>query len=643
MKKSLLLLSTLGISIFVNAQELTITKNPHTALKNKINVTNRVKVEKSQLKGGVDGTFAGCDNTLGSSANSFTSINGSRTNLWADPTLNTVMFVHRANPAGGVGASSGEYYFDISKDGGATWTNDVGPIYSNAANDFRGRYPQAVLYNPSGNTNPDNASVGAFGAVTDGANWVGYIYGHGSCGPTLNAAFDTAVFVDPGFKGSIPSGMHMDKNGTAYNVDYQADGISGNPLYLDGLYFYKGTWDNTNNKYNYARSFIPLAMDDDGSGALIFSEVRTAFNDNGSVGYISALGHSGDPTFACAPNAYLPVVLKTTDGGATWSGTMINLNNMDSLFGATLPAGFFWSLYAEHDIAVDANNNLHIFADVHPEDPNQGFDVTPGNFMMADIYTTDQGTTWKARLINYTMTFDGEWDDNAGATAADRLRPSVARTWNGDKLFFVYFDTDTTVFAGVGNTLPNAYCMGYDINTGMTTPVVNLTAGSLAESACIIGNLSYYVFGNTGAYSLPITYQELSTTAGGNPSVGTPCTHHYVCGDMNDNMFTVTDNSIFLSTCSITGLAEQLSSLSLATPYPNPTHDVINIPVILSSKSSVKIDITNTLGQIVKTVSATDVAGEQTIQVKVNGFAKGMYFVTVTADGKASTAKFSVE
>ncbi len=646
MKKSLLLLSAFGISLCANAQELRPAKKELTKVYNSLNTPNRVRVDRPVYQKNGNSIFAGCDNTLGSSVNSFTSINGPRTNVWADPTLNTVVFVHRANPGGGVGASGGDLMFDISKDGGTTWSIDQGPIYTDPGATIRGRYPQAVLYNPSGNTNPDNAFIGAMGATTDGAGWIGYTYGNGSLGATLNAQQGYEAFVDPGFIGDVPAGAHMDKNGTFYNSDGQYDVIGLTHTYDSALYFFKGVWDNATSKYNISRTTFPFPVDDDGSGAGIWSyETRTCFNDNGSVGYMTALAHANDQPFACAPNAVLPCVYKTTDGGATWSGNMINLNNLDSLFGGPPPAGYYWSFYYEHDLVVDNQDNLHIFAAAQPLDNVNGqIIVGAGGFMMVDVFTTDQGNTWKARLIGYTMTFDGEWDDNAGATTSDRNRGSVARTWNGDKLFYVYFDTDTTVFAGVGNTLPNAYCVGYDLTTGLSTPVVNLTAGSLAESACIIGNLSYYVFGNTGSYSLPITYQELSTTAGGNPSVGTPCTHHFVCGQMDDNMFTVADNTIYLSTCPlVTSVQEQVADLAVSNPYPNPTNDMISIPVSVSNKADVKLEITNTLGQVVRTFNFADYAGQQVIKVKVGNYAKGLYFATVTANGKSSTVKFSVE
>ena len=299
-----------------------------------------------------------------------------------------------------------------------------------------------------------------------------------------------------------------------------------------------------------------------------------------------------------------------------------------------------WSMYSEHDLVVDQNNNLHIVAAVNPLDLINGIiDVTPGDFMICDVYTTDQGTTWRARLINSPMTYDGS-SINPSPYPIERNRAAVSRTWNGDKLFYTYFDTDTILYPDSANTLPNAYCVGYDVNTGMTTPVVNLTAGSVADTACRIGNLSYYVFGNSGSYSIPITYSEILASGIAN--------HHYVCGTMTDAMFTIPDTSVGLSTLlynrfGTVGIEEQKNNFSISTPYPNPTHDVINIPVSVSNKTNLKIEITNTLGQVVKTLTVANAAGQQVIKIKIADYAKGIYFVSVTANEKTSSAKFAVE
>ena len=118
---------------------------------------------------------------------------------------------------------------------------------------------------------------------------------------------------------------------------------------------------------------------------------------------------------------------------------------------------------------------------------------------------------------------------------------------------------------------------------------------------------------------------------------------------MNDAMFTIPDNSVLLNTVLFNRLGgplwieEHKNNFSISTPYPNPAHDVINIPVSVSNKTNLKIEITNALGQVVKTLTVANAAGQQVIKIKIADYAKGIYFVSVTANEKTSSAKFAVE
>src|SRR5688572_23567336 len=84
---------------------------------------------------------------LSQSANVLT-VAGTRTQLWADPTLNTVIFIHRG---------SDDLFYDISQDGGVTWNINRGPLYSSTTQ--RPRYPQAVIADPEGYGDVDSAFV----------------------------------------------------------------------------------------------------------------------------------------------------------------------------------------------------------------------------------------------------------------------------------------------------------------------------------------------------------------------------------------------------------------------------------------------------------------------------------------------------
>jgi len=83
--------------------------------------------------------------TLGTAGNLFTIINGEVKSICADDDLNTVVFAHRTNPDDTLpfpNENVGMYRYDVSYDGGATWTNDIGVLNPSASQDtLAGRYP----------------------------------------------------------------------------------------------------------------------------------------------------------------------------------------------------------------------------------------------------------------------------------------------------------------------------------------------------------------------------------------------------------------------------------------------------------------------------------------------------------------------
>ena len=90
----------------------------------------------------------GISYTLGSAINMFTMIKNCTNPVAVDKNLNTVLFIHRHN-SNAFGGNNGNFRYDISGNGGTSWTNNIGvlnPLSTNLA-----RYPNAVIYNPSNN------------------------------------------------------------------------------------------------------------------------------------------------------------------------------------------------------------------------------------------------------------------------------------------------------------------------------------------------------------------------------------------------------------------------------------------------------------------------------------------------------------
>lgn len=78
--------------------------------------------------------------------------------------------------------------------------------------------------------------------------------------------------------------------------------------------------------------------------------------------------------------------------------------------------------------------------------------------------------------------------------------------------------------------------------------------------------------------------------------------------------------------------------------FPNPTQDVTNVVLGMSVSADVSIDVINMLGQTVMSDDfGTLPAGEQRIELNLEGLESGMYLVNVTADGNVSTMRVTLK
>ena len=87
--------------------------------------------------------------------------------------------------------------------------------------------------------------------------------------------------------------------------------------YVDSMALFIGTWNTTNNAYDYAYSPFYAPVDTDYVGAKYVYEAKIAFAPNSNIGYISLLGH---PSFAVyADSVIVPMIFKTIDGSPKMS------------------------------------------------------------------------------------------------------------------------------------------------------------------------------------------------------------------------------------------------------------------------------------------------------------------------------------
>ena len=177
MKKLLLLSMGAVMALQASAQDVTrLSTNLMDGQKqNSVSVVKR----NPNIKTTANSVLTVTPITIGSAVNAFTQIGQNRRRVSVDQDLNAVVFVHRGDPAV-AGSSGNKAMFDISTDGGANWTSNVGAVIDLEPAAPHTRYPQGAIMNPTaGNTNAANARIIGMAPKADGFNngWGGLMQG----------------------------------------------------------------------------------------------------------------------------------------------------------------------------------------------------------------------------------------------------------------------------------------------------------------------------------------------------------------------------------------------------------------------------------------------------------------------------------
>ncbi len=590
--------------------------------------------------------------TGGTAANAYGLYNGGKTALWVDPVLNAISFIHRAEATPG----SGFLMVDKSVDGGATWTGNLGPVYSpDELIHYSARYPQGLIYNPTGNTNPDNAYFVYMAPTLDGTNdnWGGNCFGTYKLDGTSN--LQTSVTTTPPLiYYYVPTGMTINTAGTVFGVDNSVNWGVTPSVYNDSLMVYKGVFNPTTQEFEFevkhqyflcSKANQVSTLEDQRP-----AEMRIAFHPTDpNIGYIAVLAHT-DPAIQ-ADEGHYPSVLKTTDGGATWSapipvplkniGDLISpyfisdteLANMFSPNPAPPRSDIWFRAGFDLDLVVDANGNPHMSMPIFCGDNGRGLSAFSvwGNYntnnmpepkAIFNIYSPDGGLTWDAVMLGRLMTFRGTFGD-----IDEDNRPQASRTPDGSKVFFSWNDTDTNLFSGVGNANPDIHVAGFNPVNRERTPAFNVTAGTNADGAAYQGTMSEIAFGNTGTYTIPLLYQDFA-------SVATTATFYYINGfEIKDTDFDPT----------IGMYPSGNSAFAVSQNYPNPFNGTTNISVTIPTPANVSLIVHNLMGQEVYQKNYSQLAaGTHKLELG-HEFNTGIYTYTVQAGDASVTKKMMVK
>jgi hypothetical protein len=591
---------------------------------------------KTETLNGVAATFI----PLGQAGNTYGIYGNPRTYLWADPNINSVVFTHRMIGGTEVEGNS-RIAYDVSTDGGTTWTNNVhvysplgpGPQYPDAA----GRYPQGAIINPAGNTDPANAFYSYFIATLDmtNGNWGGYGYGS-------NVLTET----DP----PNPSQVNLTTGDGYYRLIPDAYTVTQDAV----AWYFDGSFDNPET-YDYTGELI-VGRGEIEDGELVIEEslmealgafdgindCKIAFAPDAQTGYMLIMSDSeSDPQ---PYTNYHPILFKTTDAGDTWGDAVHILlggedgnetiknywsdETMEEVYGAGYNRDEInYNMGYSVDLIVDSKGNPHVTGIIALATDAGTWYPNEGTMATWHLYSDDGGSTWVADPLYDNIFFDG---DIGGLGQWNR--PYAASTIDGHYLFFSWIDTDLE--GAEGNTNPNIFVVGYDSedHTYYEGGVQNVTALSLYWFSAFYGSMSQYVFADLDEpaeiWNCEIPFVFTEYTVPGDPAA--EMNFYYVKGFSLPMPVDIDSH-------------EGLANFSVSQNSPNPATNSTSILVTTEKAGVIDLRISNILGQVVHQESVSNSALAHTFNVNVSNLESGIYFYTIEIGTSSITKKMLVK
>lgn len=583
---------------------------------------------------------------LGESGNAYTNVAPEVNLLSTVPGQNWVSFIHRHNHQA-QGGHNGQMRVDISLDKGQNWEidNGGGDAFNPNTTPY-GRIPNAVLYNPQGNTDICNAKliwVAAGHRTANPANsGPNAAWGHFVSG-TASDIYSTCPDPYNGNFNSLETGTVLYNTGLSRGADGEfwtigVKFIRDNQQVQDKLYLRRGIFNSNDNTTNWtiydSLSFNPLQATSNGNPAgYQIGTPNMAFSPSGQYGWIIVSGMPNTP----APYKYQLYYWKTNNFGATWQPGMIDIANNQDLRDSLIT--YYWAdqnqtqidsstavpFPIDYDLAVDWRGNAHIvctffnMSSVSLDDTDSLGYLNPGfRKSVWDISTSDFGASWDFTYITELNTFRGSNGD-LGWTAGCQ----ASTNYTGDA--FVYAWVDDTSANDPAAMQPDLWTFHYDLNSGINlNNLKDWTSDDPTWNGRIIlpTMAPFMIYDrndvNGVVYKAPTAFCEILTDE------VSPVNNRFISSP--DYEF------VFGATTQRSGNSNILSM----NVYPNPSNGNFQIALDLKGTSNVDIKIYDVLGKQVHHISENGVSSFVK-EVNISHLPAGVYIV------KAQTNQGSLE
>lgn len=541
--------------------------------------------------------------SVGTSSNAYTILDNRAHQVFVDNPTKTLGWIHRQDinvfGTGGQAevVANGLIRFDYSVDGGKNFPDGnnagAGGINLGPLNPFpfppgivaRPRYPQGVVYNPTGTTGRDKLKMPWISPSTDGNGWGNYVGGMTKNLTTIQAnppnqpshpdASYSFVSHNHDLLTLIPGGMSMGRNGEFFvaDVGYKPTGAEAGQN-LKYLQIWKGTAYSNSDSIKWAQhiKFEPGTIMTNNAGSYQTGNANVSFSPDGKWGWFAATAHvnlPGAPSDQCES---ILLMYKSNDYGDSWKGPMyfiardydaivdsIAFNSINDA-GETIPSTKIPTAL-DFDITVDANGNPHIFtsfankADTKPfcHLDSLGY-LQTGRFALFDITTNNHGDTWCPKFVANTVAFQGTI---SGTQLSFNNYLQSSRSEDGTRIFFSWADDTSTTSASQMN--PDVWDRALRITDDAMTPLRSVSLGDAVFGKAMffptISPVMYELGG--GKYRMPTVFLKILG------SETTPCEYYMINDrDFDDANFVLPTNDLAVT---VLEPGQQLCNQSSAT------------------------------------------------------------------------------